>query len=186
MLFYVLFPIVLFLFVLGMFAIYLSKTCELGQGLSRTEIDYYQWKVDSEQRYQDLINDGSSENAAERLNLLLVTKEGDSFSDNVDSILQPTNNKDFLGEIICKPDSDYKDIFGANFRRYHEIIHYVDDVGIGNVVTQRYAKDHTGETRSHREQVVNFKAAAVAIPKDRLLQDLSTYLGESYFDKDCK
>lgn len=183
MLFYISFPIVLFLVVLGVFYLYLSKTCEMGQGLSRMEVAYYQSQIDSEQRYQDLINDGSSENAAGRLNLLLVTKEGESFSEDVDSVLQPTEKEEFLGEIVCKPDCDYKDAFGANFRRYHEIIHYVDDVGIGNVVTRRYAKDYTGETRSHKEQIVNFKAAAVAIPKERLLQDLSVYLGDSYFDE---
>lgn len=184
MLFYFLFPVFSAIVLLIAFSIYLRKTCEFSHELSHMEVEYYQNQIDSEQRYQDLIKDGSSEVAAQRLGLILTTPQENNVIDNYDSILCPTKKDGFNGEIVCKEDKDYNDIFGANFRRYHEIIHYVDDVGIGNPVRKKYAKDPTGETRSHREQIVNFKAAAVAIPKSSLLQDLNSQESTSYYDNE--
>ena len=186
LLFYIIFPIISTIVVLSVLYIYISKRCEFSQELSRMEIDFYQHQIDTKKIYQELINDGSCENSAERLRLILTTQcdKDDNILGNCDSILCPTEKSEYNGEIVCKEDKDYKDIYGANFRRFHEIIHYVDDVGVGNKVKKQYAKDQTGETSSHKEQIVNFKAAAVAIPKLKLLEDLKSKGLFYYFIKD--
>lgn len=50
----------------------------------------------------------------------------------------------------------------------HEIAHYLKDVGVGKRVSTSFARTHHGDPRSHQEQVTDYYAAAMAIPKDSL------------------
>ena len=159
------------------FVIYILRKSNHSNDLTVLERNYYQKMVNTKKEYRDLVELGSCQSAAERFKLI-ISVVPDSELKSYDSLLRPTEITDMNGEIWCK--MHYSDNYGANFRCYHEIVHYIEDVGIGKPVTEIYAKDHTGETRSHREQIRNFIAAAVAIPEQSLIEKLNGYKGDVY------
>lgn len=169
--------LVIFLLSLGIIFIpvagFVYSRCDFTNGITISERRFYQHIIDTEEKYQNIIRCGSANTAIKNLKLSFQVLPSDELN-NCESVLCPSDSEQFFGTIKCAK----ADTYDMNFRYYHEIIHYIDDVGIGNRVKKSYSKDHSGETRSHKEQIVNFKAAAVAIPKNQLIYEISQYSGD--------
>ena len=73
-------------------------------------------------------------------------------------------------------DKDYE----SNFDIIHEIMHYLNDVGAGKQVTKSFARVYHGNQRGYHEQVIDYYAAAVAIPKESLQERIRLHGGDPY------
>lgn len=84
--------------------------------------------------------------------------------------------------MLCPPDDSGKDSLNSfngvikytdsedkNFKKAHEIIHYIKDVGIGEKVSCSYGKDKTGSAdKTYNEQVIDYMAAAMLMPFEEI------------------
>lgn len=73
-------------------------------------------------------------------------------------------------------DKDYE----SNFDIIHEIMHYLNDVGAGKQVTKSFARVYHGNQRGYHEQMIDYYAAAVAIPKESLQERIRLHGGNPY------
>lgn len=111
--------------------------------------------------------------------LHVCVKENDSMlnEQNKESLLSKSND-DCNGYIYVKSvyssDND-ENLRERNFRIAHEIIHYLRDVGIGKKVQSSYAREVSGATKPHDEQLVDYMAAALFIPLDYVQKSLTEY-----------
>lgn len=78
----------------------------------------------------------------------------------------------------CNGENDYE----SNFDLIHEIMHYLNDVGAGKQVTKSFARLYHGNRRGYHEQVIDYYAAAVAIPKESLQERIRIFNGNPYDD----
>lgn len=157
------------------FIFYIVFACKNSTGLSLTEMR--QCEKEIKKHYQNLIEIGDYKKIAEKLKLEVKCVEASDI-EGFDSRLCPSNNQNYYGTIqFVKQQGEGQE----NFRCYHEIVHYIRDVGLCQPVRKCYGKNRTGETKSHDEQIVNYLAAAIAIPQDRLKDDL---FGNSSLNED--
>lgn len=80
---------------------------------------------------------------------------------------------------VSNGNKDYQ----TNFDIIHEIMHYLNDVGYGKKVTTSFTRKNHGDRRGYHEQVIDYYAAAIAIPKDNLLRRIMLYDGNPYDDE---
>lgn len=85
-------------------------------------------------------------------------------------------------ELVPIDDIEYNGLIRVNtecmgkvFAYLHEIIHYVYDVGIGNRVTETYARMSKGHTEGKHEQKINYMAAAYSIRYDKIEPQIKEY-----------
>lgn len=93
-------------------------------------------------------------------------------------MLVPAESRQYYG-IIRIPEG-MKKKYSEEFDIIHEIVHYIRDVGVGKRVSTSYARTSHGNYRSHKEQVVDYYAAAIAIPADSLRKRLYLHDGDPY------
>ena len=88
------------------------------------------------------------------------------------------NGSNYNGVIsyVANEKNDYQ----TNFDIIHEIMHYLDDVGYGKKVTTSFTRKNHGDRRAYHEQMIDYYAAAVAIPKDNLQRRIMLYSGNPY------
>lgn len=79
---------------------------------------------------------------------------------------------------VSNGNNDYQ----TNFDIIHEIMHYLNDVGYGKKVTTSFARKNHGDRRGYHEQMIDYYAAAIAIPKDNLQRRIMLYGGNPYND----
>ena len=85
---------------------------------------------------------------------------------------KPRNPAQYNGTIRYREKPDDK--YASNFDIVHEIMHYIYDVGVGKVVAQSFPRVHHGYRRGHKEQKIDYYAAAAAIPINELRSILQT------------
>lgn len=85
---------------------------------------------------------------------------------------KPRNPAKYNGTIRYRKKPDDK--YASNFDIVHEIMHYIYDVGEGKVVAQSFSRVHHGYRRGHKEQKIDYYAAAAAIPINELRNILQT------------
>lgn len=146
---------------------FVFHTLEMNNGI--TILEMHRFERDVSQNLRPIFDQKDCFEVANELKLFIEKDVDSSTINNKESQLGPTNKDGYNGEIlIAKTDVAYL----PNFRCYHELVHYFKDVGRGKKVSKVYGKDPQGETRSHWEQVINYYAAAIAVPKDALLEDI--------------
>lgn len=147
--------------------IFVFNTFEKSNGV--TAFEMYKFEKDISKNLMPLFDKKDCFEVAKSLKLFIENDVDSSRIHGKESQLGPTAKEGYNGEIlIAKTDTE----FLPRFRCYHELIHYFKDVGRGKKVCRVYGKDPQGETKSHREQIINYYAAAIAVPKDELLSDL--------------
>lgn len=57
----------------------------------------------------------------------------------------------------------------------HEIMHYVFDVGVGNVVQETFTRKAKGVSKSEHEQRIDYQAAANRMRYDRMVAEIAQY-----------
>lgn len=155
------------------FVIFVLKNYEKSNELTVIEMMHYE-KIVAD-KYSELIKLGSCDNIAKALKLS-IKEVAQVELPNRESILCQPQSSEYNGTIKHAKS----DVYLRNFRCYHEIVHYVMDVGKNNIVKKVYGKDKRGETKSHKEQIINYIAAAIAIPRNDLLHELEKHQGEHY------
>lgn len=110
----------------------------------------------------------------------LQVEESYNLPQNYRGSLNEATSSNYNGLIQYSKD---KVLYAANFDITHEIIHYLVDIGKGKQVSQSFARLHHGNSRGHREQIIDYYAAAVAIPQADLRDRLSNYAGNPYDEK---
>lgn len=146
---------------------FVLKTFEKSNGVTVQEM--YKFEYDIQKNYSTIFKGKDCYDIAAEYKLLVKTDVDPKDIDGKESQLGPTNEEDYNGQIlIAKTDVEHL----QRFRCYHELVHYLKDVGAGKVVRKTYGKDPSGETSSHREQIINYYAAAIAVPNSELREDL--------------
>ena len=170
---YLLILLFLIFIVLSAFFAIMRILFENTNALTLREKTILQSKISKSKEMQQIIHLRTCKKIAEKLKLSIVEVRSEVLG-NKESCLRPSRDDKYLGEIDIPSDLMIDDDL-KNFRCFHEIAHYILDVGSGNQVSKEYGKDRTGETKSHKEQIINFYAAAIAIPQEELLDDLATF-----------
>lgn len=156
-----------FLLPLIVLVLFVFHSCERNNGI--TILEMYKFEKDIQKNLLPLFGQNDCFDIANQYKLVVATDIDSSEINGKESQLGPTRQTNYNGEIlIAKTDIDYL----PRFRCYHELIHYFKDVGEGKRVCKVYGKDPQGETQSHREQIINYYAAAIAVPRSNLLKDL--------------
>ena len=57
----------------------------------------------------------------------------------------------------------------------HEIIHYVFDVGVGNIVERSFTRKAKGVAKNDHEQRIDYQAAATRMRYESMVQEISRY-----------
>lgn len=83
---------------------------------------------------------------------------------------------------IIRYTSDGDNDYESNFDLIHEIMHYLKDVGAEKKVTKSFARMNHGNRRGYHEQMIDYYAAAVAIPKESLQKRIRSHIGDPYDD----
>lgn len=161
-----------FLLPLIVLVVFVFSSCERSNGI--TILEMYRLEKNIQEELLPIFGKNDCFDIANRFKLLVTTDVDSSEINGKESQLGPARQNNYNGEIlIAKTDTEYL----PRFRCYHELIHYFRDVGEGKRVCKVYGKDPQGETQSHREQIINYYAAAIAVPRYSLLEDLKKHPG---------
>lgn len=174
---YFLLFVFLIIVILSAFLVLMCMFFDRTNDLTLREKKVLQSKISKSEELQKIIELETCQKIAKELNLSIV-EVGSEVLGNRESCLRSSQNDKYLGEIDIPSDSQISENV-KNFRCFHEIAHYILDVGSGKRVIKEYGKDRTGETKSHKEQIINFYAAAIAIPQEKLLGDLVDFANKS-------
>ena len=98
----------------------------------------------------------------------------------VRGILDATTQPQYHGVIKHTKETS---LYSSNFDIIHEMVHYIKDVGVGKRVDKSFARAHHGNPKSHQEQVIDYYAAAMAIPQESLKKRISAYGCDPYDDQ---
>ena len=119
------------------------------------------------------------EELAKDLSLKLQIVSDSSLREDVRAYLDVAPQNSGYNGIVCyvrNGDNDYE----ANFDIIHEIMHYLNDVGHGKKVTKSFARVYHGNQREYHEQMIDYYAAAVAIPKESLQERIRIHSGNPH------
>lgn len=118
----------------------------------------------------------SREDVETKLGLQVIEKE---MEDSIEAELVPPLNEGYNGAILLNIKHSSRNKFGYA----HEVVHYLWDVGIGNKVTQHYPRMSFGSNGDPHEREVDYRAAAIEVPKEELIKDLQDYR-KNWLDRD--
>lgn len=115
-------------------------------------------------------NDASDENLAKRFNLEVIYCKPEEMHEDDEATLSPPEDKKYFGTIKVLEGTDT-----SRFSYMHEIIHYLKDVGEGNIVSKTYTRKKQGKTDSPDEQDINYLTAAAVMPFEKISDLLNGY-----------
>ena len=104
------------------------------------------------------------------LNLKLEYVSPDEFPNDTEAELCPSEDESYLG--LIRVNNKFAN---TRFAYVHELIHYLMDVGIGNKVTQSYARKTKGQTTDPHEQEINYATAAAILNRQYIEEILVAY-----------
>ena len=176
--------IILIVAILGSFSLvmYFKFKTRLSNGVTFAEMEKYEDEI--KRKYYKYVTkfrtsqpDGSYDavNINALANALQLKVEQASPSTTVRGILVAADSPEYNGIIRFTAPEDNQS--SENFDIMHEIVHYLKDVGEGKKVSTSFTRTHHGGPRSHREQVVDYYAAAMAIPRDSLRKQIDACHG---------
>ncbi len=107
---------------------------------------------------------------AQRFCLKIETVSEGELPPDTEAVLEPTKENGFNGVIRIRQSKEEN-----KFACLHEIMHYVFDVGCGNLVTNTYSRKTKGNTPDKHEQKINYLAAAHAMPMGKFSEKIKEY-----------
>lgn len=116
-------------------------------------IDEYGWPITTESVKQ---------------NLSLIIEKVD-LDDDIEAMLTPDDRANGRIQINTKYADD------ETFDYLHEVIHYIEDVGVGNKVTRSYPRLHAGNREDPHERQIDYMAAVALVPGNELLRRIEYY-----------
>lgn len=108
---------------------------------------------------------------------LKISSDSSPMTENERCVLGISDSSEYNGIIYVREgETDRK---SQNFDIMHEIVHYLKDVGAKKKVSKSFARTHhsDGYRRGHQEQIVDYYAAAMAIPAESLRARINAYHG---------
>ena len=114
---------------------------------------------------------------------LEIISDSSPMTENKRCVLSTSDSPECNGAIhVWRGETDQK---SKNFDILHEIVHYLKDVGVGKKVSKSFARTHhsDGYRRGHREQIVDYYAAAMAIPEESLRDRIKTCSRDPYSEE---
>ena len=112
----------------------------------------------------------SDEDLAKKFNLEVIYCKPAEMSKDDEATLSPPENKKYFGTIKVLENANT-----SKFSYMHEIIHYLRDVGEGNIVSKTYTRKKRGKTDSPDEQDINYLTAATVMPLEQISNLLNEY-----------
>ena len=114
--------------------------------------------------------DKDDNSLAKELGLEVIFTEDFEMSDGIEAELTPPVHDGYNGLIRIR-----KSLQNSPFAFTHEIMHYVFDVGVGNIVQNTFARKARGISKSEHEQRIDYQAAANRMRYDRMVEEISRY-----------
>lgn len=107
---------------------------------------------------------------AKEFNLEVAFVDDIEMGHGVEAELAPPVHNGFNGIIRIR-----ESLRPSPFAFTHEIMHYVFDVGVGNVVQKTFTRKAKGESKDEHEQRIDYQAAANRMRYDRMVAEISRY-----------
>lgn len=175
--------------ILGGFSLimYLTFKRQLSNSVTFAEMERYEDEI--ERKYYKYVTQYriTQRDSEEAVDIDALTKDlglkvvKDSMLSSVRGVLEASKSSEYKGIIRLAMNEDNP--YSENFDIMHEIVHYIKDVGVGKRVDTSFARTHHGNPRSHQEQIVDYFAAAMAIPKDSLEKRIGAYGGDPFSEE---
>lgn len=115
-------------------------------------------------------NENTDAILAEKYNLNVKHCSLEELPRDVEAQLMPSDDQLYNGMIMVLNND-----FIVKFSFMHEIMHYIRDVGIGNKVSSVYTRKTQGNTDSDEEQEINYLAASLIMPIEKIKEDLEVF-----------
>ncbi|GEM_PF-886465 len=107
---------------------------------------------------------------ADKFNLEVVFVDDIVMEHGIEAELAPPVHDGYNGLIRIR-----ESLRPSPFAFTHEIMHYVFDVGIGNVVQETFTRKAKGVSKSEHEQRIDYQAAANRMRYDRMVMEIARY-----------
>lgn len=107
---------------------------------------------------------------SDRFNLKVEYTSPEELDRYVEAELRPSDDPNYNG-LICVNTA----LMGTSFAYLHEIMHYIQDVGIGKRVMRTFTRKSRGHTETQHEQRINYATAAYIIPYDEVVPMICEY-----------
>jgi len=112
----------------------------------------------------------TDEELAETLGLEIQVVHDDDLPRDTEAALDHNENPKYFGLIQVK--QTYR---SSMFACIHEIIHYVFDVGCGNLVQESFERKVRGKTQDAHEQEINYMTASYSMPFTQIKEAIRQY-----------
>lgn len=134
-----------------------SVMLELEDSLNKSELHKY--GADKDDNY-----------LAKQFNLEVVFVDDAEMERGTEAELVPPIHDGYNGLIRIR-----ESLRPSPFAFTHEIMHYVFDVGVGNVVQKTFARKTKGMSKSEHEQCIDYRAAANRMRYDKMVKEIARY-----------
>lgn len=112
----------------------------------------------------------SIDDVAGKLHLRIEFVPDSALPSDTEAELTAIDDTKFKGLIRIKESEA-----GNGFPCFHEIMHFVFDVGVDNRVEQSYARKAKGKTPDKHEQEINYLTAAYSMPRAEIAKRIKEY-----------
>ena len=107
---------------------------------------------------------------AKAFNLEVVFVDDAAMGRGVEAELAPPVHDGYNGLIRIR-----ESLRPSPFAFTHEIMHYVFDVGVGNIVQETFMRKAKGVSKSEHEQYIDYQAAANRMRYDKMVSEIARY-----------
>ena len=107
---------------------------------------------------------------ANKFNLDVLFVNDSEIGDGIEAELAPPVRDGYNGLIRIR-----ESLRPSPFAFTHEIMHYVFDVGVGNVVCETFTRKARGISKSEHEQRIDYLAAANKMRYDKMVAEIARY-----------
>lgn len=124
----------------------------------------------SESVLQKLDAGMGDEDLAKKFNLEVMSVDDSKMECDIEAELASPIHDGYNGVIRIR-----ESLYPSPFAFTHEIMHYVFDVGVGNVVEKTFARKMKGVAKSDHEQRIDYRAAANRMRYDKMIVEIARY-----------
>lgn len=107
---------------------------------------------------------------AKEFNLEVVFVDDATMERGIEAELAPPVHVGYNGLIRIR-----ESLRPSPFAFTHEIMHYVFDVGVGNIVQEKFTRKAKGVSKSEHEQRIDYLAAANRMRYDKMVAEIARY-----------
>lgn len=117
-----------------------------------------------------LVPDKNDNELADKFNLEVMFVKDENMEPDTEATLEKPVHDRYYGLIRIR-----ESLRSLPFAFTHEIMHYVFDVGVGNVVQQTFTRKFKGVSKSEHEQRIDYLAAANRMRYDKMVLEILRY-----------